>query len=278
MSTEPKIEQKIKQVATKEKVTPQATSHPEQEKTPSNFWMARLYTASRQAEMARTEEEHTENIIHDYEKRDAYKATELGLEAEKKFMSKPDFNERGRKSNEYQAVVEQFAMIVGTDLLLRNDYFGKGLPKSGKLNHEWTSADIAASAQSLGENAAKFQEMADKIKSEHNSPKEKVDYAVFALRSFFREFKKELEMKDAKISSGVVQLFKETEELAKDMGKYRVNGGNVETISRLDALGQRKVWEVTPVSPTKPFATASPEDSVSSIFLTGEMVKKDSTP
>jgi hypothetical protein len=222
--------------------------------TPNNFWMADLYVSRRKAYLANAEANHLEVFGGDF---GAHSALNLAKKVENEFMARPDFEKIRTTDKGYQKLLEEFAMDVGSDLLDRD------------MNPDRTPIGYAAHEQSRREQAEKFTQKANKIASEHNSPREKIDYVVFTMRCYIREFVRDIKAPKSKNSIGVTQLFREMEDLDKQKGQYMVTFGDVilnENISRLDALSKRLVFNVSPIAPTPPFLTPDPPDNINATF------------
>lgn len=233
------------------------------------LWMAELYVARHKAKHAIGIVDDAEHLLDSlyYNKWDARRAAELGNEAET-YMDQPDFENTRETNQAYQRLVEEFATLVGAHLIDRNQHVkDREIIRRRPMDHKYSIANIGANTQAYQRQAEKFEARADKIASEHNTPKEKIQYAMFAFKCSFREFirAKNVDAVKPKFPRGAEQMFKEMEELDQQKGKYRFTLGDTtlsKTTSRLDALGARKVFGVVPISPTPPFLTGEPKNNV----------------
>ncbi len=237
------------------------TASNEAKNTKNNLWMADLYVSRQKASLANIEAHSLEDS--NLGKWGAYRALDIARKVEKKFMTRPDFNKIRKTDQGYKKLVEEFAMEVGSDLLSRN------------MDPNYTPISSVVQEQSYKEQAEEFRQRAKKIASKHNTPREKAEYIVFAIRSFMREFVRPIQSNEPKVSKGVAQLLSEMEDLNKQKGRYlRIIGDSqiTERISRLEALGSRLVFTVIPIAPTPPFLTKEPPNNINTMF--GSIVSK----
>lgn len=218
-------------------------------------WMADLYVSRQKALMANSEA----SFLKDFHRgeRDTYGALDTAKKVEEEFMIRSDFEKIRTTDRGYQQLVEEFAMEVGSDLLSRG------------MDPDSSPISFVAQEQSYKEQAKKYKQRANKIASEHKTPREKAEYVIFAIRSSIREFVRPIRPDKPNLSRGVTQLLSEMEDLDKQKGQYLVGLGNkkwTETLSRLEALGDRQVYTVSPITPTPPFLTQEPPNNINAMF------------
>ena len=251
--------------------TPFAPASAESSKLNNPLWMAKLYVSNKKARLANGAAEEIEKGIRErlyYNLWRAKDTVQIANQVER-YMDRPDFETVREIDPGYQKLVEEFAILIGMRLLDRNQHYDSKkheIIRIRPMDPTFSPANYASRAQAYERQAKHFQAKTEKIASEHNTPQEKAQYALFAIKSTLREFfGREVKANPVKASRGTVQLFKEMNELDKQRGKYRVAIGTssmTKTMSRLEALGSRLVLSVTPLPPTPLFLTQEPKDNI----------------
>lgn len=233
---------------------------PEIRAASKDWWMRKLYVLRSKSILAKKDEHLSRSIFGNrLHIREEEKALEITGEVEK-YMDRADFEQIRSTDTGYQKLVERFVVITATP----PDYW------------QWKDRVSQATHPPLYQKQAEeFRSKADEIASKHNTPRERAQYAIFALRSFIREIRRPIKRAPVKYPKGLVQLVKEMEEMDKQMGEYNLElavpvitgkkdrkrvsdwkrSSNVERMSRLEALTDRYLYTVTPIAPTKPFQT-----------------------
>lgn len=223
-----------------------------EQETNKNFWMARLYLLRTKIGYSSVKAKENYHWGKPYRDTETERTLKIARQADR-LVNRPDFEKKGKLDEKYQKLLEQFAQAVSTTLLVQTP--------------EAVASPYMELAQNYDKKVEELKEKAENISSKHNSPRERAQYAIFAVRSFLKDFAglndRVLEERRAPkigISMGMEQLMKDSIALDKEKGKYRINLGDgekpyVETKSRLEALSDRNFWDVTPVPPTRPFLT-----------------------
>lgn len=241
---------------------------PETKETNRDWWISKLY-------VLRSKASATEDIAHE----DSYlkerhgrgvsqKVSGMASKAEE-YMNRPDFDQIRKTDVGYQKLLEEFALLAERRFpaLIVS-------PAAKAMIAPWIAE--GASIPLLEQRAKELRAEADKIAAEHNTPRERAQYAIFSVRGFIREMLvRPIKPASVEIPKGISQLVKELGEMDKQVGEYkmelavpevtgeegkeRVSGwkrtSSVKKISRLEALTKRRIYAVTPIAPAKPFQT-----------------------
>ena len=222
----------------------------------TKIWIKRLYTLRRNSQVAEQQAKafKSENITCiNFNPINLHDAKEIAKEVEQNYLSRKDFDKIRKTDPGYQQLVESFVSeVVNID-----GYFGIDVVEKSSI------------VDALKDKSKQLKAKADEIAKKHDTPEEKAEYSIFAIRAFL--FKKgpvwykgpsDKEIEKL-IPNGITQIKEDMVGMDEDIGTYESNlmGLNLGTdkMSRLEALTKRNLVNVKAVPPTKPFLSEQPK-------------------